>query len=293
MTMRRTVIPLLDLDPDLGRLLPAERVAEARTALQVHVSVVRRGPWDAARLSSAGRGHLGLLVLDGVLAREILLADTISTELVGAGDLLSPWHEADGSVLLAHDIRWTVLDDLRVAVLDHRSASRLGRFPEVNSVLLERMSARVQRMGVSQAISQLNGVDRRLLALFWHLAARWGRVTPDGVAVPMALSHRLLADLVGARRPTVTTALTRLAERGELLHREDATWLLTGLPIGIPTSQVARLVEHRRRLVPIAPSNGREPQAAEIADRTPADGDELRERRAGRPDDSLRQAAFG
>jgi CRP/FNR family cyclic AMP-dependent transcriptional regulator len=52
-------------------------------------------------------GHLGLLVLDGVLAREILLADTISTELMGAGDLLCPWHEAGGRALLANDIRWS------------------------------------------------------------------------------------------------------------------------------------------------------------------------------------------
>lgn len=293
MTRRPTVIPLLDLDPDAGRLLPAECVAEARAELQVQVSVIRRGPWDAARLSRADWGNLGLLVLDGVLAREILLADTISTELVGAGDLLCPWHEPDGSALLAHDIRWSVLADLRVAVLDRRFASRLRRFPEVNSVLLQRMSARVQRVAISQAISQLNGVDRRLLALFWHLAARWGRVTPDGVAVPMALSHRLLAELVGARRPTVTTALTRLAERGELIHREDATWLLTGLPIGVPTAQVARLVDHRRRLVPIEPSNAPESQAAETADNSAADRYELRERRAGRPDDSLSPAAFG
>jgi CRP/FNR family cyclic AMP-dependent transcriptional regulator len=41
-------------------------------------------------------GHLGVLVLDGVLAHELLHADTVRTELIGAGDLLCPWHEADG-----------------------------------------------------------------------------------------------------------------------------------------------------------------------------------------------------
>jgi hypothetical protein len=34
----------------------------------------------------------------------------------------------------------------RVAVLDRRFASRLSRFPEVNSLLLARMSARVERV---------------------------------------------------------------------------------------------------------------------------------------------------
>jgi CRP/FNR family transcriptional regulator, cyclic AMP receptor protein len=249
MKPRPTVVPLLDLDPDLGRLLSDDRVAQARAELQVHVSVVRRGPWDAARLSDADGGHLGLLVLDGVLAREILLADTISTELVGGGDLLCPWHEADGWALLANDIRWTVLDDVRVAVLDRRFANRLSGFPEVNSLLLARMSARVERVAVSQAISQLTGVDRRLLALFWHLAARWGRVTPDGVALPMALSHRLLAELVGARRPTVTSALATLSREGKLIRRSDDSWLLADEPDATLAPVSARMVLHRRRLL--------------------------------------------
>jgi Crp-like helix-turn-helix domain len=108
-------------------------------------------------------------------------------------------------------------------------------------------------MAVSQAISQLNGVDRRLLALFWHLAERWGRITANGVAVPMTLSHRVLAQLVGARRPTVSSALTELGERGELVRRDDGTWLLTGAPIGVPTPQVERVIQHRRRFLPSEP----------------------------------------
>jgi hypothetical protein len=117
-------------------------------------------------------------------------------------------------------------------------------------MLMDRLIDRAQRMAVSQAISQLNGVDRRLLALFWHLAERWGRMTPGGVAVPMTLSHRVLAQLVGARRPTVSTALADLATREELVRRDDGGWLLTGEPVGVPTEEVERVIEHRRRLVP-------------------------------------------
>jgi hypothetical protein len=73
-------------------------------------------------------------------------------------------------------------------------------------------------------------VDRRLKALFWHLAERWGRVSGDGVIVPLALTHRILGQLVGARRPTVSTALSELAERGELVRRPDGSWLLRGDP---------------------------------------------------------------
>ena len=58
-----------------------------------------------------------------------------------------------------------------------------------------------------QAIAHLTRVDDRLLALLWCLAERWGRVVPDGVLVSLRLSHRTLAGMVGARRPSVTTAL--------------------------------------------------------------------------------------
>ena len=50
------------------------------------------------------------------------------------------------------------------------------------------------------------------------------------VIVPLALTHRILGQLVGARRPTVSTALAELAERGELVRRPDGSWLLQGDP---------------------------------------------------------------
>ena len=242
--------PLLDLDPDLGRLLTPQRATDARAELGVRVSLIPRGLWEAGRLAGAHPEHVGLLILDGVLAREILLADTISTELLGMGDVVRPWRDAPDTGLLPFDVRWTALADTRLAVLDRRFASRLPRFPEVNAMLLERLTDRAQRMAIALAISQLNGVDRRLLALFWHLAERWGRITSGGVAVPMTLSHRVLAQLIGARRPTVSTALAELAEREELVRRDDGTWLLLGEPVGVPDPEMGRVIEHRRRLLP-------------------------------------------
>jgi DNA-binding FadR family transcriptional regulator len=106
------------------------------------------------------------------------------------------------------------------------------------------------RRSITQAISQLNRVDRRLLALFWHLAERWGRVSRDGIAVPLVLSHRLIGELVGARRPTVSTALAELAREGELIRREDGTWLLTGEPVAVPDQSAAEVIRQRRRLMP-------------------------------------------
>jgi hypothetical protein len=241
---------LLELDPELGQLLTAERREAAQYELRVRLSTFPVGEWDGERLTDADPLHLGLLIAEGVLAREVVLGDTVSTELLGPGDILRPWHIAGPPELLAVSIRWNVLSTVRLGLIDRRMTVALGRFPEIGAVIVDRLSERAQRLAVTQAISQLNRVDRRLLALFWHLAERWGRVARDGIAVPLVLSHRLIGELVGARRPTVSTALAELARDAQLVRREDGTWLLTGEPVAVPVE--CEVVRQRRRLMPTA-----------------------------------------
>jgi CRP/FNR family cyclic AMP-dependent transcriptional regulator len=242
--------PLLELDPELGQLLTAERREAAEHELRVRVSTFPVGEWDGGRLTDADPMHLGLLLVDGVLAREVVLGDTVSTELLGPGDVLRPWHIEGPPELLNVAIRWNALSSVRLALIDRRTAAMLGRYPEIGAVVIDRLSVRAHRLAVTQAISQLNRVDRRLLALFWHLAERWGRVAREGIAVPLVLSHRLIGELVGARRPTVSTALAELARNGQLERRDDGTWLLTGQPLAMPDGNVTELIRQRRRLVP-------------------------------------------
>jgi CRP-like cAMP-binding protein len=73
-------------------------------------------------------------------------------------------------------------------------------------------------------------VEDRLLLTLWHLAERWGRVGADGIGVPLPLSHQRLADLVGAHRPSVTTAMGELVRSGAVSRRDDGTWILHGPP---------------------------------------------------------------
>lgn len=271
------IAALLDLDPDLGQLLEGERFAAAQRDLQVAVHAVDPGPWEAVRLTGASPGHLGLLVVDGVLAREVLVSDTVSTELLGPGDVLRPWQLHGGSSLLRHSIRWNVLTRSRIALLDRRFAAQLATYPEVNAAVIDRVSERALRLAVTQAISQLNRVDRRLLALFWHLAERWGRMTPEGVALPMTLSHRMLGQLIGARRPTVSTALGELAREGAVVRRDDGTWMLTGAPVGLPEREVERVVPMRRRLLPAEPASGHAGEPVQVGGELRAVLEQLRE----------------
>jgi hypothetical protein len=250
------IASILDLDPDLGQLLDAAQLETARHELRAAVHTLEPGPWAIDELSGASPEHIGLLVVDGVVAREVLVTDTISTELLGPGDVVRPWRLQGSEKLLRHTVRWNVLSRSRIALLDRRFAAHLAKYPEVNAAIIDRVNERALRLAVTQAISQLNRVDRRLLALFWHLAERWGRMTTDGVALPMTLSHRMLGQLIGARRPTVSTALSELAQEQEIVRRDDGTWLLTGAPVGVPEPEIERVIPMRRRLLPPARPSG-------------------------------------
>ena len=242
---------LLELDPELGQLLPPERREAADRELRVRVTSFAVGEWHGGRLVDADPTHLGLLVAEGVLAREVVLEDTVSVELLGVGDIIRPWNLEARPELLSLTVRWNALSPVRLGLIDRRAAVTLGRYPEISAVIIDRLAERAQRLAVTQAISQLNRVDRRVLALFWHLAERWGRVGRDGISVPLALSHRLIGDLVGARRPTVSTALAELAREDQLVRRDDGTWLLTGEHTGGSSAQAAELIRQRRRLMPV------------------------------------------
>jgi hypothetical protein len=240
---------LLDLDPELGLLLDDEGRASAHRELRVRTSRIAVGEWDVERLAEVAPTHVGLLMVGGVMARHVSLLDTVSTELLGPGDVLRPWRLDDAPSLLEVETRWNALSPVRVALLDAHTAATLGRYPELTAVLVDRLVGRSKRLAVTQAISQLTRVEDRLVALFWHLAERWGRVSPAGVVLPLALSHRLVGELIGARRPTVSTALSNLSRAGRICRRPDGTWLLTGEAAGVTTDRV-EVIQQRRALIP-------------------------------------------
>jgi CRP-like cAMP-binding protein len=125
---------------------------------------------------------------------------------------------------------WTVVDPVRVAVLDRRFATNMARFPEVVGSILDRVMMRSRWLSFDLAVCHLKRIETRLLVIFWHFADRWGRVRPDGVVVPIRVTHQLLAGVVGAQRPSVTTALGELRRSGAVERLPDGTWLLHGDP---------------------------------------------------------------
>jgi CRP-like cAMP-binding protein len=223
-------IQLLEADPELARGLDSARVREMSPRLLARAIDIPRGPWHPGRILRGGSQPIGLLVLHGLLVREATVADHPSAELLGPGDLLRAWDDRDAEVLLPRSLRWNALTNARVAVIDHALAVRAAQWPEIFAQLVERAARRAERLVIMQAIGHLTRVDDRLLALLWCLAERWGRVVPGGVLVNLRLPHRTLAGMIGARRPSVTTALGQLIARGAIERRNDGAWILHGEP---------------------------------------------------------------
>jgi len=190
---------------------------------------IPRGPWNGYR--SEMPGGVGLLVLDGLLIRQVGIGLGYGAELLGEGDLLRPWQEQDAQSPLPHTTGWRVLEPTRLAVLDRAAAQRFARYPELTGRLAGRALERSRNLAVNMAIVQQSRVSTRLHMLMWHLANRWGYVRPEGVILPLRLTHSVLSDLVAARRPTVSVTLSEMA-KAELVRRVPEGWLLSGAPPG-------------------------------------------------------------
>ena len=237
----RDLVRLLDADPELGEDIAPEELERARHQLVCGVIRVPVGKWDAPRALDGLRAALGLLVIDGLLLRDLDLGRRASTEVLGTGDLLRPWDADDALEDLPLTARWHVLQETRLAVLDERFLLAAVRYPAVVEALFARAVRRHRWLSVRLVVNQLVRLEDRLLLAMWSLAERWGRVTPDGVIVPMGLTHSALARLVGARRPSVTSALGELA-RDRVLERTEDGWLLRGDPAHVVDPVTERLL---------------------------------------------------
>ena len=187
--------------------LAVRQVATARV-LDAEVGACDLSRW----FDTVGSG-LGLLLLDGLIAVDARVGDRTATELIGPGDLLQPAFPLAEN-LLERSEAFRALSAARFALLDAEFAERVRPWPQIMNALLRRAGRRIADLDVLRAITSQPRLEVRLVLLLWHLAARWGRVDPAGIRVSLPLTHRMLGQLVGAERPSISHALARLAQAG-------------------------------------------------------------------------------
>lgn len=224
------VVRILECDPDLAEDLADDRVGRARDILVARSVYVNTGEWEIGFDDFEPSGNLGLLVVDGLLAREVKVGAHACAELLGPGDVLQPWLRIGPDDSVATDVVWDVLTPMVAAVLDREMVRRLAPWPEIAAAVSRRLGRRTHWLAFQLAVCALRRLDDRLLLVLWHLADRWGRVTSDGVRLDLRLTHATLAAAVGARRPSVSVALKRLSDQGRVEPRPGSRWVLHGSP---------------------------------------------------------------
>ena len=220
-------VRVLEEDPVLLAAVPASSREAARNGLQATRVSAARGHWNVEGLVDPSA--LGILVLEGLLTRNIEIGGTSSSEILGPGDVLRPWDDESALQPVPSETTWTVLEPVSCAILDQPWRLLAGRWPDLGAEILHRVLRRSRWLAVLNAITNMRGIEGRVILLFWHLAGSWGKVTPAGTLVPFRLTHGVIADLVGARRPSISTALSSLEQSGKLERVQDG-WLLRGDP---------------------------------------------------------------
>jgi CRP-like cAMP-binding protein len=221
----------LDEDAELGESLDQGRLNVARRLARAATLTVDRGEWSQQSWPTSLRAGLGLLLLDGLVLRRVELDGRSGGELLARGDVLRPWQREDAGASVPRNHGWWVLEPCRIALLDLDFAKRIASYPELHAAFLARTVRRSRYLAINIAIIHQPRVETRLRMLLWHLADRWGTVGPDGVLVPIRLTHSVLAELVAAQRPTVSAALNVL-ERERQITRTSAGWTLHGAAPG-------------------------------------------------------------
>jgi hypothetical protein len=235
---------LLDADDDLAEQFDVRTRLAVRQGTTVKVLEAPPGDCDLTTTLADVRNGIGLLVLDGLLAYETRVGERTATELLGQGDLLQ--HPGDGvDAMLERTDSWRVLWPTRFGLLDVDFADRVRPWPQITHTLLRRACRRTADVGAIRAISCHPRLEVRLDLVFWHLAARWGRVEPAGIRLTLPLTHRLLGQLVAAERPSISHALGRLSQAG-LVTGAAGDWHL----IGTPEEHLEALIERTVRLTP-------------------------------------------
>jgi hypothetical protein len=228
---KANVVQLLECDSELAEGLTPEERAVAERALPLPVASLPKGRWRPSS-GETESGRLGYMVVEGLLVRRVEVGQGCSIELLGKGELLRPWQEDTSSFCRSS---WEVVEPATLAQLGPGLMSSLGRWPMLATNLLARGIRRSRALAADTAAASIIGLEERLLTAFWQLAETWGETRADGVRLAIRLPHRLLAELMGARRPSVTTALAELRRTGRLDCAPDGYWILRGDPPDWPS----------------------------------------------------------
>jgi CRP/FNR family transcriptional regulator len=185
-----------------GRVLGAKKMLFARGQTGSGVYFLRRGLVKIC-VPSLGREA----------GREAILNICGRGEVLGEMDAMSGNGHSANVITLDHsDFWWMPTACFRACV---------ARYPELNASLNEILVERLQRLSAKDCAQATLTLEGRLARQMLLLARDHGVQTRTGVAMPVGLSQRDLAALVGSTREQINRILSSFRRRGLLRPNAD------------------------------------------------------------------------
>ena len=112
-----------------------------------------------------------MLVLDGLLIRQVAVGDRQCGELVGPGAVLRPWDDFGQVAPLPFEVSWRVVREVRLAQLDRRFLATIVHWPALIETFTARATERAHTLAFNVAIHCLRHVHLRLRDVVFEAAA--------------------------------------------------------------------------------------------------------------------------
>lgn len=214
---------MLDVDAKLAAVIAPRERRRAVEASRAPVRFLSAGEWEFEPAPETM--SLGALILKGMVVLRMDFAGRTHLEVLGDGDVLNPWRLATDTPL-QEQTQIHVMQSGYLALLDRRFVLQMTPWPEIFVELMRREIWRTRRMMLQACILSRSRVDERLEFMLWRLAEQFGRMTRDGLLVRLPFTHLQLAEMIAARRSTVSVAAGRLLAEDRIRRPGRNQWLL-------------------------------------------------------------------
>jgi CRP/FNR family cyclic AMP-dependent transcriptional regulator len=218
-----STIPLVTVLPEITALIPASERQLAEQVLHLPRLQVHGEMADALIGTPTA---FDFIVADGVVLKQTRYAGRTSLELLGPGDVLAPPLTPSRQLEARATSSYQAHGQVSLAVIEDRFRTAARRWPQLSDVLYDRLARQTHRASMHLAVLHIANAEGRVMALFCDLAERFGHVTSDGIMIDVDLTHELIGQLIGSRRPTVSIALEELSTSGTLTRTNNNRWML-------------------------------------------------------------------
>jgi CRP-like cAMP-binding protein len=127
----------------------------------------------------------------------------------------------------------TKVEALRINIAEAQAS------PTIVSGLLQQVIGRLRQAEAWLALASINPLSERLRQLLALVAHEIGQPAPDGMRIPVRLTHQQLASAIGASRVSTTRMVNQLREEGWLAIDARRHYVVTAVAEGLLQAQPA------------------------------------------------------